>query len=98
MARRTEGLRRSALIGAALGGAAGLLIIMSGGRLMAGSLQLLSRQFPDSRLSLDPIGSLFGEDGFGPVSHIVTGSLEGALFVSAVVGAMALARRLSSQT
>jgi hypothetical protein len=97
MARRTEGLRRSAVIAAALGGTAGLLIILSGGRLMAGSLQLLSRQFPESRLSLDPIGSLFGEAGFGPVSQIVTGGLEGALFGTAVVGAMTLARRLSSQ-
>ena len=97
LASRTRGIRRSAAIAGALGGVAGLLIILSGGRLMAGSLQLLSTQFPDSRLRLDQIGSLVGEAGFGPVSQIVTGGLEGALFASAVVGAMALAQRLIAQ-
>ena len=61
--------------------------------MMGGSLDLLSQQFPDSRLRLDQVGALFGEDGFGPVSRIVTGGLEGALFAGCVVGAMTLARR-----
>jgi len=64
-----------------------------GGRLMGGSLDLLARGFPDSRLRLDPIGTLFGESGFGPVSQMVTGGLEGALFGACIVGAMTLARR-----
>ena len=86
-------LRKSAAIAGALGGATGVLIILLGGRLMGGSLALLSEQFPDSRLRLDEVGALFGEDGFGPVSQMVTGSLEGALFAACVVGAMVLARR-----
>ena len=45
---------------------------------MGGSLDLLARSFPDSRLRLDPIGGLFGESGFGPISQVVTGGLEGA--------------------
>ncbi|MEA3046328.1 MAG: hypothetical protein QOJ53_660, partial [Sphingomonadales bacterium] len=64
-----------------------------GGRLMGGSLDLLARSFPDSRLRLDQIGGLFGENGFGPVSQIVTGGMEGALFGGCIVGAMILARR-----
>ena len=98
LASRTTGLRRSAANAAVLGGAAGVLIILLGGRLMAGSLQLLSTQFPDSRLSLDQIGQLFGEAGFGPLSQTVTGGLEGALFAASVVGAMTLAQRLIRQS
>ena len=91
-------LRRS-MAGAGLaGGAAGVLIPLLGGRLMGGSLDLLARHFPGSRLRLDPIGGLFGESGFGPVSEIVTGGLEGMLFGAFTVGAMILARRSLSGT
>jgi hypothetical protein len=75
------------------GAAAGLLIPFLGGRMMAGSLDLLARLFPDSRLRLDPVGGLFGETGFGPISQAVTGALEGGLFSACLVGAMLLARR-----
>ena len=86
-------LRRGAGIAALAGGTAGMAIALAGGRLMAGSLDLLARSFPDSRLRLDPIGRLLGEDGFGPVSQVVTGGLEGALFAGGVVGALIIARR-----
>jgi len=86
-------LRRALAIGGASGLAAGVLIPLLGGRMMAGSLDLLARQFPESRLRLDQIGTLFGEAGLGPVSQAVTGGLEGLLFGAGVVGAMALARR-----
>ena len=70
-----------------------------GGRMMGGSLDLLAHAFPDSHLRLDRIGALFGERGFGPVSQMTTGVLEGALFASCVAGAMVLARRsLSRET
>jgi hypothetical protein len=36
---------------------------------------------------------LFGESGFGPVTQIVTGGLEGALFGGCIAGALLLARR-----
>ena len=75
------------------GAAAGIAIPLLGGRLMGGSLDLLARAFPDSRLRLDPLTALFGESGFGPVSQIVTGAIEGALFSGCVVGAMIIARR-----
>jgi DNA-binding winged helix-turn-helix (wHTH) protein len=86
-------LRRSVAAAGLAGGGAGILIPVLGGRLMGGSLDLLARSFPDSRLRLDQIGGLFGESGFGPVSQIVTGGLEGALFGGCVAGAMLLARR-----
>lgn len=82
------------LLGAAAEGLlAGLFISVMGGRLMAGSLDALARQFPDSRLSLDPLGKLFGEPTFGVVSRFGTSTLEGALFAVCVVGAILYARR-----
>jgi hypothetical protein len=75
------------------GGVAGVAIALAGGRLMAGSLDLLARSFPESRLRLDPIGGLFGEHGLGAISQVVTAGLEGALFGGCVVGAMIVARR-----
>jgi hypothetical protein len=61
--------------------------------MMAGSLDLLSRSLPQSRLRLDGLGALFGEQGLGPVAHVATGALEGGLFAAFISGAMALARR-----
>ena len=75
------------------GGAGAVAILLLGGRLMGGSLDLLARTFPGSRLRLDQIGEVFGEHGFGPVAGVVTGAMEGALFAGCIVGAMALARR-----
>lgn len=89
-------LRRGVAIAACSGAAAGLLISVLGGRLMGGSLDLLARQFPTSRLRLDQIGTLFGEHGFGPVSRSVTNALEAALFVACVVSAMIIARQRRS--
>jgi DNA-binding winged helix-turn-helix (wHTH) protein len=86
-------LRRSAVIAATIGAVAGVLIALAGGHLMAGSLDLLAHTFPDSRLRLDQISTLFGETGFGPVTRLVTSALEGALFCACVVAAMILVRR-----
>ena len=86
-------LRRSFAVAGLAGGTAGILIPLLGGKLMGGSLDLLARSFPDSRLRLDQIGGLFGETGFGPISQIVTGGFEGALFGGCVAGAMLIARR-----
>ncbi len=93
LARSTPSFRRGVAYAAALGGAAGALIHVLGGRLMAGSLDQLAMHFPQSRVRFDQLGRLFGEDGFGPISQIVTGSIEGLLFVACVVGAMMIARR-----
>lgn len=85
--------RRGVAAAGAIGGAAGVLIGLLGGRLMGGSLDLLARHFPASRLRLDQIGRLFGEDGFGPIGRTVTSGLEGALFAGCIVAAMIIARR-----
>ncbi|NBB15380.1 transcriptional regulator [Caulobacter sp. SLTY] len=76
-----------------VGGVAGLVIPLLGGRLMGGSLDLLARGFPGSRLRLDRIGALFGEPGFGPLAQAATGAVEGLLFSACLVAAMLIARR-----
>jgi DNA-binding winged helix-turn-helix (wHTH) protein len=90
---RPASLRRGVAAAGLAGAAAGILIPLLGGLLMGGSLDQLARSFPDSRFRLDPLGGLFGEAGFGPISQIVTGGLEGMLFGGCIVGAMILARR-----
>lgn len=90
-------VRRAVVIAGGCGAGAGILIALAGGRLMGGSLDALARSFPQSRLRLDPIGALFGESGFGPLSQMVTAGLEGALFGACVVGAMILTRRAVSR-
>lgn len=91
--RGPPSLRRSIASAGLAGAAAGILIPILGGRLMGGSLDLLTRHFPNSRLRLDQIGVLFGENGFGPISQIVTGGLEGLLFGGCIAGTMIVARR-----
>ena len=93
LARSAPSFRRGVAYAAALGAAAGVAIQLFGGRLMAGSLDQLAAQFPQSRVRLDQLGRLFGEDGFGPITQTVTGGLEGLLFAACVVTAMQIARR-----
>lgn len=83
---------RAVATAAGIGAAAGLLVTLAGGRLMAGSLDLLAREFPGSRLRLDSFARLLGEAEFGRLSSVATGTLEGALFACGVVGAMVAAR------
>ncbi|HYG29331.1 MAG TPA: transcriptional regulator [Allosphingosinicella sp.] len=91
--RRPQTVRRAAAAAALAGAGAGAAIPLAGGRLMGGSLDLLARSFPGSRLRLDPLGALVGEGGFGPLSQAITGALEGALFAACIVAAMLLARQ-----
>ncbi|HMJ94140.1 MAG TPA: transcriptional regulator [Allosphingosinicella sp.] len=93
LAGRASSFRRGIAVAGAAGAAGGMLVIALGGRLMAGSLDLLARSFPGSRLRLDPIGGLLGEKGFGSMSQLATGALEGLLFGVCIVGAMMLALR-----
>jgi DNA-binding winged helix-turn-helix (wHTH) protein len=90
-------VRHGAIVAAAIVAGAGLLIAVLGGQMMAGSLDLLAREFPSSRLRLDVIGHFVGESNFGPISRAVTGSLEGALFGGCIVTAMVLAQRRGSR-
>jgi len=90
-------VRRAALAGALIGAAAGSIIHLGGGRLMAGSLHLLATTFPGSRLRLSELGRLFGEEGFGPWSQLATSSVEGGVFAGGVVLAMRWAAGRSGQ-
>lgn len=92
-ARGSLTVGRSIAVTGLAAGAAGVLVSLTGGRLMGGSLDLLARQFAGSRLDLGAIGSLFGETGFGAVSQAVTAGVEGMLFGACTAGAMLLARR-----
>ena len=87
--------RRGGLLGAALGGAAGIVILLLGGRLMLGSLELLISGFPNSRLRLDQISHPFANDALNQLVHLCAGCLETGLFAGCVVGAMCLARKKS---
>ncbi|WP_118857694.1 winged helix-turn-helix domain-containing protein [Sphingomonas mesophila] len=84
-------LRSKVAVAGALGAAAGLGIVALGGRLLGGSLDLLGHEYDGSRLKLTQFGALLGEDGFGRVSQLVSGALEGGLFAGCLVGAMVLA-------
>jgi DNA-binding winged helix-turn-helix (wHTH) protein len=81
-------IRRNVSLAGAIGALAGLLIAISGGQLLGGSLALLAESFPDARLHLDPFGALLG-----PFAAGVTSALEGAWFSLCLVGALMLARR-----
>jgi DNA-binding winged helix-turn-helix (wHTH) protein len=91
-ALRGASARRAAALGALCGGAAGIAIVLLGGRLMLGSLELLISGFPNSRLRLDQVSHAFANDAFNRIVHICAGGLEAGLFAGCVVGAMILAR------
>ena len=93
LASRAPKKRRGITVGAIAGGLAGAAIPLLGGHLMGGSLQLLAQTFPDSRLRLDQLSALVGEQEFGLVSQTLTGALEGALFSAFVVAALLFAER-----
>lgn len=93
LGRNATSLLRSASSAVLAGCIAGMAIPALGGRMMAGSLDLLVQLLPQSRLRLDRFGTLFGEENFGPIAQIVTGALEGGLFAGCVAAAMLLARR-----
>jgi DNA-binding winged helix-turn-helix (wHTH) protein len=86
--RSDRGIQRNVLLAAAIGAVAGLLIVMTGGQLLGGSLALLAQSFPDARLHLDPLGALLG-----PFAAKVTSVLEAAWFSLCLVGALVLGRR-----
>ncbi|WP_374409294.1 transcriptional regulator [Pelagerythrobacter sp.] len=93
VANRLSSWRRAALVAALAGGAAGIAIALLGGEMMGGSLALLADSFPGSQLRFGRLTALFGETGFGPLTRLNTGLLEGAVFALGTVGAMMLHER-----
>lgn len=80
--------RYAACLAALLGAAAGVIVVLLDGRMMAGSLQTLVTAFPSSQFRFDGLGRLLGERGFGSNGRMLTAAFEGAVFVVAVVQAM----------
>jgi DNA-binding winged helix-turn-helix (wHTH) protein len=93
----TRSLSRKTLPAAAVGAIAGVAIPAAGGQLLGGSLNALAQALPQSKLRLDQIGALFGESGFGVISQMATGGLEGMLFAAGMTGAILLAERQRAQ-
>lgn len=91
-ARPSMSFRRGVALAALTGAGSGALIGLLGGSLMGGSLHSLSRTFPNSRLTLDPLASWFGEAEFGPVAQAATGALEATVFAACVTAAIVLGR------
>ncbi|WP_440999910.1 winged helix-turn-helix domain-containing protein [Fodinibius sp. SL11] len=77
---------RPVVAAASASGIAGVLISMAGGRLMSGSLDLLTGSFTDSQLQFDAFGRFFGEPNFGFITETVLAGVEGFLFGACVVG------------
>jgi DNA-binding winged helix-turn-helix (wHTH) protein len=81
--------------GAALmGGLAGALLPLMGGKLMGSSLDALNEAFPDSPLNIDSLGRWFGEDHFGLISQTVFGAFEGFLLGAGITFAIRYAANL----
>jgi len=93
---RPDGATRGLFAAAIAGFVAGMAIALAGGRLMAGSLVELSQRFPASRLRIDRLGALLGEDGFGAWTRLLSAGGEGMLFAVGVVGALAWTRRAAA--
>jgi len=74
-------LKRQLSIAALCGATAAMLIVLLGGRLMGGSLALITANYPDAQLRL----LMFAEGMWAPY---VSAALEGALFCTFIVGAL----------
>jgi len=84
---------RARFAGAAIGGGvAGLLIVASGGRLMAGSLERLAEAFLDSPI-LAPLAPFFTGVEFSDWMELVLGGFEGCVFGAGIGAALVLVRR-----
>lgn len=90
---------RRAVLAAALcaGGAAGLLIFLSGGILLAGSLQALELGVAGMQLDIDRIGSLLGEQGLTTTARGLTAVIEAQAFVLAIAWGLLMAGRKSGK-
>lgn len=74
-------------------GAAGALIALAGGSMMAQSLASVAAAFDQSRLDMAALGRVFGEPQFGTLARTALGVVEGAMFGACVAAALWLAHR-----
>jgi hypothetical protein len=76
-----EALAWRRVVGAGLGGlCAGLLLIVIGGNLFSGSLEIVARLFADSQMRLDTLAPVFGEVHLGRTTQLILGAMEGLMF------------------
>ncbi len=61
-------------------GLAALALAVAGRPLVGGTVHAVAVAFAGAQVALTPLGRLFGEPGFGPVSAALLGLAEGALF------------------
>ncbi len=64
---------------------AAALLSAGGSYLGAMSLDLLAHRFPGAQVGLEPLASILGETGPGPVTRVVIGAWEGLMFGSGTV-------------
>lgn len=85
--------------GAGLGAlCAGVLLIIIGGNLFSGSLEIVARLFANSQMRLDTLAPVFGEVHFGQTTQLILGAIEGLLFgVGMTSGIEAAANRESDE-
>ena len=88
LAKRASRLQPALAFAAIAGLASGAVIAFAGGRMMAGSLQMLSEAFGGAGFRLERIGALVGEDGFGTLSLAFSTAFEAMLFASCVTAAI----------
>lgn len=77
---RGEERLQAALITAAFCGLAGLVITLLGRPLAGGTIHAIADAAEGSRATLAPLGRLIGEPDFGPLSRVIAGVGECALF------------------
>ncbi|MEN3332622.1 MAG: hypothetical protein V7641_1987 [Blastocatellia bacterium] len=69
------------VVGAGFGAmCAGVLLIVIGGNLFSGSLEIVARLFANSQMRLDALAPVFGEVHFGQTTQLILGAMEGLLF------------------
>jgi hypothetical protein len=76
---------------------AGILLMVIGGNLFSGSLEIVARSFADSQIRMDPLAPLFGEVHFGQTTQIILGAIEGLMFGAGTVGGMEVLARARGQ-
>ena len=83
----------AALLAILVGALGGLAIDLVGGRLLGGSLYALQLGLGDTRLEMEGLGTVLGENGFGPRTLSAATIVEGAILSAGTIGAVWLAFR-----
>ena len=90
---RRSGIAAAALLALLVGALGGLAIDLVGGRLLGGSLYALQLGLGDTRLEMESMGAVLGENGFGPRTLSVATIVEGAILSAGTIGAVWFAFR-----